>query len=48
MVEVENEKNEQFQSQRLAEAVVENSYLNMEQMNKALFETIDEYRGVKQ
>ena len=48
MVEVENEKNEQFQSQRLAEAVVENSYLNMEQMNKALFEKIDEYRGSKQ
>jgi sigma-B regulation protein RsbU (phosphoserine phosphatase) len=47
MVEVENEDNIQFQSERLAQAVVENSYLNMKAMNKALFETIDEYKGSK-
>ena len=47
MVEVENEKDIQFQNKRLAKAVKENSYLNMKEMNNALFETIDEYKGSK-
>lgn len=47
MVEVENEENIRFQSERLAKAMEENSYLNMKAMNKALFETIDKYKGSK-
>ena len=47
MVEVENEENIQFQNERLTKAVKENSYLNMKEMNNALFETINEYRDSK-
>lgn len=45
MVEVENDEKEQFQTDRLAEAISANSYLNMEQMNKALFREVDDFRG---
>ena len=45
MVEVENENNIQFQTDRLSDALVENSYLNMKEMNEALFDIIDKYKG---
>ena len=47
MVEVENEGNIQFQSERLAEVVLNNSDLSMNKMNQTLFNALEEYKGTK-
>lgn len=48
MVEVENENNEQFESERLAKSVAANNYLNMNEMNKALFRDVNKFKGKNQ
>ena len=45
IVEVENDKKIQFQTERLGEAIAKNTYLNMKEMNKAIFKVVDAYRG---
>ncbi len=45
MIEVENLQKEQFQTERLIKAVSKNSYLNMSEMNKALFDEVDNFRN---
>lgn len=45
MIEVENEKKEQYQTERLKKVIKNNSYLNMNEMNKALFRDIDAFKG---
>ncbi|MDA9066551.1 serine/threonine-protein phosphatase [Flavobacteriales bacterium] len=45
MVEVENELKEQFESERLAKGILANSYLNMSEMNKALFREVNKFKG---
>ena len=45
MTEVEDEFGEQYESDRLAEAISANSYLNMEEMNKAILKEIDDFKG---
>ena len=45
LVEAENSEGEQFQTDRLSEAIVANSYLNMKQMNSSLIKEISEYKG---
>lgn len=47
MVEVENEGNIQFQSERLAKVVLNNSDLSMNKMNQTLFNALEEYKGTK-
>ncbi len=45
IVEVENEKGVQFETDRLSNVLLENSFLNMEEMNKSVFGAIDKFKG---
>ena len=45
ITEVENEDKEQYESDRLSEAISANSYMNMGEMNKAILKEIDEFKG---
>ncbi len=43
LIEAENSEGEQFQTDRLSEAIVANSYLNMKEMNRSLIKEIYDY-----
>ena len=45
LVEAENKKGEQYQTTKLAQSIVNNSYLNMEQLNLALIREIYDFAG---
>jgi sigma-B regulation protein RsbU (phosphoserine phosphatase) len=45
LIEAEDSKGEQYQTDRLSESIVANSYLNMKQMNISLIKEISDYKG---
>ena len=45
LIEAEDSTGEQYQTDRLSEAIVANSYLNMKQMNISLIKEISDYKG---
>ncbi|MEN8928293.1 MAG: PP2C family protein-serine/threonine phosphatase [Flavobacteriales bacterium] len=48
LTEAENDKKEQFQTERLSKVINSHSYLNMKELNKKIIESINDYKGVNE